>query len=106
MSPSLPSERALLRSYKLWRKYADQDGLISASEFAEMDEDEKREALRELGGIVPAVAGDESDDASESDDDDTDAPALGALEGDDPLEGDVVELTDDVVDPRTTDPYA
>ena len=154
--PSLPPERALFASYKLWRKHADPDGLVSAGEFAEMDEDDKREALRELGGTLPAAPGaaasDEDDDdeeTEESDEDDSgpvgdgdeehdddeprasrakskavvrpaepeaeddeeeDVPLAAGLPGgaddDDALEGDIEELTDDVIDPRTADPYA
>src|SRR3954466_4787946 len=70
--PPVPSERALFSTYKLWRKYADPDGLISASEFAEMDDDDKREALRELGGVQPVAAGavEPGDEADEDDDED------------------------------------
>jgi len=112
--PGVPSERALFSTYRLWRRYADPDGLISASEFAEMDDDDKREALRELGGVQPATPGavDQGDDA----DDDDDEPGLAAdvpeedeaplgRDGDDALGGHVVELTDDLVDPRSTDPF-
>ena len=105
--PALPPERALLSSYKLWRKHVDPDGLVSASDFAEMDEDEKRDALRELGGPVAAAATDDDDDDDENEDDeDDDLPPMELAEGDDPLSGDTVELTDDVVDPRTADPYS
>lgn len=111
---SLPSERALFSSYKLWRKHADPDGLVSASEFAEMDDDDKREALRELGGVVPGdPAARDTDDEDETTDDENadeadDAPILGTplADGDDPLAGDIVELTEDIVDPRTADPFA
>jgi hypothetical protein len=110
---SIPPERAIFASYKLWRKHADPDGLISASEFAEMDVDDKREALRELGGAMPADANardddddEENEDEEHDDDEIDDLPPPELLEGDDPLAGDVVELTDDVVDPRTADPYA
>ena len=99
--PALPPERALLSSYKLWRKHVDPDGLVSASDFAEMDEDEKRDALRELGGPVAAAPVEEDDDEDEEED----LPPLDLEEGDDPLSN-TVELTEDVVDPRTTDPYA
>jgi hypothetical protein len=105
MPPSLPPERALLSSYKLWRKHVDPDGLVSASDFAEMDEDEKRDALRELGGPVAAAAEDRDDEPDEDEEDD-DLPPMELAEGDDPLSGDTVELTDDVVDPRTADPYS
>lgn len=103
--PPVPSERALFSTYKLWRKYADPDGLISASEFAEMDDDDKREALRELGGVQPVPAGavDPADDADEDDEDD-DTPI--AQHGDDALGGNFVELTEDLVDPRSSDPFA
>jgi hypothetical protein len=105
--PALPPERALLSSYKLWRKHVDPDGLVSASDFAEMDEDEKRDALRELGGPVAAAANDDDDDDDENEEDeDDDLPPLELAEGDDPLSGDTVELTEDVVDPRTADPYS
>lgn len=105
--PALPPERALLSSYKLWRKHVDPDGLVSASDFAEMDEDEKRDALRELGGPVAATANDDEDDDDENEEDeDDDLPPLDLAEGDDPLSGDTVELTEDVVDPRTADPYS
>ena len=105
--PALPPERALLSSYKLWRKHVDPDGLVSASDFAEMDEDEKRDALRELGGPVAATANDDEDDDDEDEEDeDDDLPPLDLAEGDDPLSGDTVELTEDVVDPRTADPYS
>jgi hypothetical protein len=105
--PSLPPERALLSSYKLWRKHVDPDGLVSASDFAEMDEDEKRDALRELGGPVAAAAtDDDDDDENEEEEDDDDLPPLELAEGDDPLSGETVELTDDVIDPRTADPYS
>jgi hypothetical protein len=105
--PALPPERALLSSYKLWRKHVDPDGLVSASDFAEMDEDEKRDALRELGGPVAAAANDDDDDEDEDEeDDDDDLPPLELADGDDPLSGDTVELTEDVVDPRTADPYS
>ena len=106
MPPSLPPERALLTSYKLWRKHVDPDGLVSASDFAEMDEDEKRDALRELGGPVAAAPDDRDDDEPEEDEDDEDLPPIELAEGDDPLSGDTVELTDDVIDPRTADPYS
>ena len=106
MPPSLPPERALLTSYKLWRKHVDPDGLVSASDFAEMDEDEKRDALRELGGPVAATPDDRDDDEPEEDEDDEDLPPIELAEGDDPLSGDTVELTDDVIDPRTADPYS
>ena len=104
--PALPPERALLSSYKLWRKHVDPDGLVSASDFAEMDEDEKRDALRELGGPVAATANDDDDDDEDEEEDDDDLPPLELAEGDDPLSGDTVELTEDVVDPRTADPYS
>ena len=105
--PALPPERALLSSYKLWRKHVDPDGLVSASDFAEMDEDEKRDALRELGGPVAATANDDDDDDDEDEEeDDDDLPPLELAEGDDPLSGETVELTEDVVDPRTADPYS
>ena len=104
--PSLPPERALLTSYKLWRKHVDPDGLVSASEFAEMDEDEKRDALRELGGPMAAAATDDHDDEDEEEDEEDDLPPMELAEGDDPLSGDTVELTEDVVDPRTADPFA
>ena len=88
--PPLPSERAIFASYKLWRRHADPDGLVSASEFAEMDEDDKREALRELGGTVPAAPGaaasDEDDDdeeTEESDEDDSGPVGDGDEEHDD-----------------------
>ena len=104
--PPVPSERALFSTYKLWRKYADPDGLISASEFAEMDDDDKREALRELGGVQPVAAGavDPDDDSDDEDEEDDDTPA--ALHGDDALGGPFVELTEDLVDPRSSDPFA
>lgn len=113
--PALPPERKLFASYKLWRTHADPDGLVSADEFAEMDDDEKREALRELGGPLPATPGaaaadDEDDDApdgadGEEDDehDDDLVPLAHGDEPDDPLEGDTMELTDDIADPRTLD---
>lgn len=120
--PSLPTERALFASYELWRKHADPDGLVSVDEFAEMDEDDKREALRELGGIMPAVPGDENADADDetlaaesavgedADEEEADAgshrDADLAHRADDALAGDVVELTEDVVDERTADPFA
>ena len=106
--PALPPERALLSSYKLWRKHVDPDGLVSASDFAEMDEDEKRDALRELGGPVAAAANDDDDDDDDEneEDEDDDLPPMELAEGDDPLSGDTVELTEDVVDPRTADPYS
>jgi hypothetical protein len=107
MPPSLPPERALLSSYKLWRKHVDPDGLVSASEFAEMDEDEKRDALRELGGpVAAAAADDEDDDEHEDEDEEDELPPLDLAEGDDPLSGDTVELTEDVIDPRTADPFS
>ena len=106
MPPSLPPERALLSSYKLWRKHVDPDGLVSARDFAEMDEDEKRDALRELGGPLPAGAADRDDDEQDEEEELDELPPIELSEGDDPLSGDVVELTDDVVDPRTADPYA
>ena len=109
MPPSLPPERALLSSYKLWRKHVDPDGLVSASEFAEMDEDEKRDALRELGGPVAATDDHDDEDDDESEDEeleDDDLPPLELAEGDDPLTGETVELTEDVIDPRTADPFA
>ena len=107
MPPSLPPERALLSSYKLWRKHVDPDGLVSASEFAEMDEDEKRDALRELGGPLPAGSVSAADDREDEDEEELDElPPIELAEGDDPLSGDVVELTEDVIDPRTADPFA
>ena len=107
---SIPSERALFATYRLWRKYADPDGLVSAAEFREMDDDEKREALRELGGVQPVAP-----DAEDADGDDDDAPggtlALGAADEEDEEEeaegtGDrFVELSEDLIDPRSTDPF-
>ena len=109
---ALPPERKLLASYKLWRRHVDPDGLVSASEFAEMDDDDKREAMREIGGAEPAPA-QEGDDG-----DDEEAAALGLPgaddeedeeggdEDDDPEAGRFVELTEDVVDPRSSDPFA
>jgi hypothetical protein len=104
---SIPSERAIFSTYKLWRKYADPDGLVSAAEFREMDDDEKREALRELGGVQPVAP-----DAEDEDDGDDDAPGADAHGADDDEEahgeggGRFVELTDDLVDPRTSDPFS
>lgn len=105
---SIPSERALFATYKLWRKYADPDGLISASEFREMDDDEKREALRELGGVQPVAPDLEDDDDDEEEDDAPGAATLGADEEEahDESGGRFVELTDDLVDPRTSDPFS
>jgi hypothetical protein len=109
---SIPSERAIFATYRLWRKYADPDGLVSAAEFREMDDDEKREALRELGGVQPVAP-----DAEEADGDDEPgepggARALGAADDDEEEEeehdgtGDrFVELTDDLIDPRSSDPF-
>ena len=111
--PPVPSERALFATYKLWRKYADPDGLISASEFAEMDDDDKREALRELGGVQPVPAGsvDPADEADEDDEDGLGAPheeeeLPHGRHDDDALGGPIVELTEDLVDPRSADPFA
>jgi hypothetical protein len=114
MAARLPGERELFASYKLWRKHVDPDGLVSATEFEEMDEDDKREALRELGGPVADSGFEEEEeeetpeDADEEEEDVEDDEALAAnAEDDDPLAGDVVELTEDIVDERTTkDPYA
>lgn len=106
MPPSaIPPERKLFASYALWRKHVDPDGLVTAGEFAEMDEDDKREAMREIGGAVPAEPGAEgaADDEDEEGDDGEEAGDDEALDDE---EGRFVELTDDVVDPRTTDPYA
>jgi len=108
----VPAERELFASYKLWRKHADPDGLVSSSEFEEMDDDDKREALRELGGPV-ADSGfeeeeEETEEVPEEDeelDEDEPLPAAEAMD-DDPLAGDVVELTEDIVDERTKDPYS
>jgi hypothetical protein len=106
---SIPSERALFATYKLWRKYVDPDGLVSASEFREMDEDEKREAYRELGGAQPVAPDAENDDDEQ---DDSGSPtALGAADDEDDEEdgdssgGRFVELTEDLIDPRSTDPF-
>ena len=110
--PALPPERKLFSSYKLWRTHADPDGLVSSDEFAEMDDDEKREALRELGGPLPATPGasgdeDDDEDAPEGDEDDEHdddlLPLAHGEEPDDPLEGDTVELNEDIADPRTLD---
>ena len=108
---SIPSERALFATYRLWRKYADPDGLVSAAEFREMDDDEKREALRELGGVQPV-----SPDAEEADGDDEPSEpggprSLGVADDDEEEEeaegtgGRFVELTDDLIDPRSSDPF-
>ncbi len=94
--PSVPHERVLFANYKLWRKYVDPDGLVSASEFREMDEDEKREALRELGGAHPAVAGPD-DPVDPADDDEEELDDIELDEEDDKF----VELSDDIVDPRS-----
>ena len=108
--PALPPERKLFASYKLWRTHADPDGLVSADEFAEMDDDEKREALRELGGPLPATPGASADDEEDEDEapedeehEDDLLPLAHGDEPDDPLEGDTLELTDDIADPRTVD---
>jgi hypothetical protein len=104
--PTIPSERALFATYRLWRKYADPDGLISASEFREMDDDEKREALRELGGAQPAAP--DEDGGDDEDEDDDDEPAALADDHADDAEGTggrFVELTEDLIDPRSTDPF-
>ena len=105
----LPAERELFASYKLWRKHADPDGLVSASEFEEMDEDDKREALRGSGGPVADSGFEEEEDEAETPDEadadedlEEDEVLPGAdAESDDPLEGEVVELTEDIVDERT-----
>jgi len=107
---SIPSERALFATYRLWRKYADPDGLVSAAEFREMDDDEKREALRELGGVQPVAP-----EAEDAEGDDQDEPggtlALGAADEEDEEEeadetgGRFVDLSEDLVDPRSPDPF-
>jgi len=109
----LPAERDLFASYKLWRKHADPDGLVSATDFEEMDDDDKREALRELGGPVADSGFEEEEDAEPADEaedaeDEAEEEVLAQAdaEDDDPLAGDVVELTEDIVDERTKDPYA
>jgi hypothetical protein len=106
---SIPSERALFATYRLWRKYADPDGLVSAAEFREMDDDEKREALRELGGVQP-VAPDAEDDGDDEPSEPGGARALGAADEEEEEEHDgtgdrFVELTDDLIDPRSSDPF-
>ena len=98
----VPSERALFSTYRLWRRYADPDGLVSAAEFAEMDDDDKREALRELGGVQPVEAG-AVDSADDADDDEN---GLAPSDDDDDTGGRHVELTEDIVDPRSADPFA
>ena len=102
MPPAVPPERKLLASYALWRRHVDPDGLVSSREFAEMDEDDKREAMRELGGAVPAEPGaaDEPEaaaDREDEDDEEEEADEEGSR---------FVELTEDVVDERSTDPFA
>jgi hypothetical protein len=106
---SIPSERALFATYRLWRKYADPDGLVSAAEFREMDDDEKREALRELGGVQP-VAPDAEDSDVDEPSETGGARGLGAVDDEEEEDhegtgGRFVELTDDLIDPRSTDPF-
>lgn len=96
--PSVPPERKLFASYALWRRHVDPDGLVSASEFAEMDVDDKREAMRELGGAMPAEAG--ADDLLDTRAEDEDTAVA-----DEEEDGQFVELTEDVVDERSTDPF-
>jgi len=98
--PSVPPERKLFASYALWRRHVDPDGLVSASEFAEMDTDDKREAMRELGGAMPAEAGADDLLDTRAEDEDT------AVAEDDDEDSEFVELTEDVVDERSTDPFA
>ena len=97
--PSVPPERKLFASYALWRRHVDPDGLVSASEFAEMDVDDKREAMRELGGAMPAEAG--ADDLLDTRAEDEDTAVV-----DEEEDSQFVELTEDVVDERSTDPFA
>ena len=97
--PSVPPERKLFASYALWRRHVDPDGLVSASEFDEMDVDDKREAMRELGGAMPAEAG--ADDLLDTRAEDEDTAVV-----DEEEDSQFVELTEDVVDERSTDPFA
>ena len=101
--PSVPPERKLFASYALWRRHVDPDGLVSASEFAEMDTDDKREAMRELGGAMPAEAG--ADDLLDTRAESEDEEAVAAADEEDE-DGEFVELTEDVIDERSTDPFA
>jgi hypothetical protein len=99
--PTIPPERMLLANYKLWRRHVDPDGLVSASEFREMDDDEKRDALRELGGAHPAEAGADEPVAARGADDEEIEAALADDEEEEEGDDRFVELSDDIVDPRS-----